>query len=620
MHRAPASLPRPSAARPGGRRHVGAARTAGLLLGMAIAAAPARAQDVFSPGPLAKGHAELDGLQNCTRCHAAGQKLSPDRCLECHKEVRARIAEGKGLHGRIPAGERACENCHHEHQGRSFPLVDWGPGGERRFDHAKTGWPLRGKHARLECATCHESRRVTTAEARQVAAKGRHTFLGLPLACADCHFDEHRGQAARDCQRCHDEKAWKPAPGFDHRKTAYPLQGLHARVGCAKCHESQADPAGKRAFPAAVSERFLRFKPVAHAACTDCHKDPHQNRFGQACATCHSVAGWKKLKPAGQAVGFHDKTRYPLRGKHAEAACQACHGPFRGQKAARYKGLAFETCTRCHADTHVGQMGRSGSPEAACERCHGVDGFQPAKFDLAEHDKTRYPLEGGHRAVACALCHPRDPKLEARFPAATRSALAAQKRPATVSLFRVDRNVDARRCQACHRDVHAGQFASRVEKGGCQACHELASFKQVRFDHAKDSRFPLLGKHATAACGSCHRAGAGPSGPVVRYRPLDLACASCHADPHVGQFAVKGATECSKCHFADDWKKLLFKHEPPFTGYRLDGKHRQVACARCHQAVAVARGVEVRRYRPLPTACESCHRDFHRGAFRGVKP
>jgi hypothetical protein len=497
--------------------------------------------------------------------------------------------------------------------------VDWGEGGERRFDHGRTGTQLKGKHARLECAACHEERRISDPAAKQVAGAGRKTFLGLPSACADCHFDEHRGQSGRDCRQCHDEKGWKPAPGFDHRKTAYPLEGRHARVACDRCHQRERDPAGKQAFPAAVSEHFLRYKPLAHATCADCHKDPHQNRFGQACASCHGLQGWLKLSPAAQAVSVHDKTRFPLRGKHAEAACRSCHGPFPGQKA-RWRGLTFGACADCHADAHAGQMGKGRSPEAACDRCHDVAGWVPARFELAEHAKTRYPLEGGHRAVACVSCHPRDPKLEAKFPAAERARLERQRRPAVVSLFRVDRGLDGSRCQSCHRDVHSGQFSARVEKGGCQACHDVASFKRLRFDHARDSRFPLTGKHEKAACGSCHRASPGENGPAVRYKPLDVACAACHADPHAGQFAARGATDCGRCHGAEDWKQTTFTHAPPFTSYRLDGKHTKVACQKCHLTVIAARGVEVRRYKPLPTACEGCHLDFHEGGFRGVEP
>jgi hypothetical protein len=83
---------------------------------------------------------------------------------------------------------------------------------------------------------------------------------------------------------------------------------------------------------------------------------------------------------------------------------------------------------------------------------------------------------------------------------------------------------------------------------------------------------------------------------------------------------VKGATDCRGCHATEDWKRTLFSHAPPFTSYRLDGKHAKVECAKCHPAVVVAKGVEVRRYKGVPTACETCHQDFHRGAFRGVQP
>ena len=35
------------------------------------------------------------------------------------------------------------------------------------------------------------------------------------------------------------EQAWKPAPGFDHAKTAWPLTGRHAAVGCERCHATR---------------------------------------------------------------------------------------------------------------------------------------------------------------------------------------------------------------------------------------------------------------------------------------------------------------------------------------------------------------------------------------------
>jgi hypothetical protein len=599
---------------------------AALAVLAVLGAAPAGAADVFSPGELSQAHEKLEGLSNCTKCHAAGEQLSPDKCLECHAEIRIRMSAGKGFHGRLEPGARACEQCHHEHQGRDFAIVDWGEGGQRKFDHARIGYPLRGKHAPVECAACHDSRRVADQALRELVGKGRKTLLGAPVACSACHFDEHRGQMGQDCKKCHNEQGWKPAPGFDHGKTAYPLRGKHARVACDKCHAKAAEavPVTAGALLQPKSASWLRYKPVSFETCLDCHKDPHQNRFGQDCQKCHTVEDWRKVMGEGAGErAFHQKARYPLTGGHAQVACQACHGPWPGQRAI-FKGLAFEACTDCHADAHVGQMARRGHD--ACDQCHTVQGYKPARFGLAEHARTRYPLEGAHRVVACSTCHPQDPRVAERFPAAVRRDLERKKRPVKVSSALYDIGGDTRRCDTCHLDPHAGQLAVAPGKATeCQRCHDLSSFTKVRFDHQKDSRYPLTGKHATAACASCHRAAQTASVPVARYKPLETACASCHLDPHVGQLAQGGAagdraTDCARCHETADWKTTLFRHAPPFTDYALTGRHAKVACAKCHLEVPLGQGATARRYKPLPRNCEACHADFHKGAFQGFEP
>jgi hypothetical protein len=104
---------------------------------------------------------------------------------------------------------------------------------------------------------------------------------------------------------------------------------------------------------------------------------------------------------------------------------------------------------------------------------------------------------------------------------------------------------------------------------------------------------------------------------VVRYKPLLSDCASCHADPHAGQFApARRTTDCERCHATADWKQTAFVHRPPFTNYLLDGKHESVECNGCHLEVEVGGGVRARRYRGVPTTCAGCHVDVHRGAFR----
>ena len=590
-----------------------------LLAVLWAAGAPA---DVFSPGDLSRPHAALEGLANCTKCHAAGEQLSPDRCLDCHKDVRARISAGKGLHGRLKAEERACQLCHHEHTGRDTKLVDWGKGGKKGFDHARTGFALEGKHRRPDCARCHDARHITEPEVIQAIAKGRDSLLGAPAACASCHFDEHRAQLGGDCQKCHGAETWK-LPRFDHAKTAYRLDGKHARVACLKCHADQPAPAvgdlGPRTPPIRPA-LFARYKPIPFQACAGCHKDPHLGRFGAACQSCHTTEDWKKLRGIAKERAFHEKTRYPLRGAHMQTRCDACHGPW-GKEKAVFKGMKFERCTDCHLDAHLGQLAVSlpAAPTRTCDRCHAVEGFTPVLFEREDHDKLAYRLEGAHRAVACVACHPKDARLEAKVPAAVRERYTRQGRPLkpSLALLKIPRATD---CRTCHRDPHGGQFKARTDAEGCTACHGLESFKKVRFDHGKDSRFPLAGKHAKAACASCHKPG---DGGLVRYKPLAVTCAGCHADAHAGQLAVAGkGTDCARCHDATSWKEkenLRFDHQRD-ARFKLEGKHKPLACEKCHAPVMVGKGVAVKRYKPLPLTCEGCHADFHRGAFKGYQP
>lgn len=569
--------------------------------------------DLFSPGDLSRPHAALDGLSQCTRCHPAGGQLSQATCLSCHQELQPRLGKGLGLHGRLGEEKRACEQCHHEHQGEEVPLIDYGAGGEKGFNHLRTGWGLKGAHAEAKCSACHEKRRILWPTAQKLLEKRPHTKLGLGAACTDCHFDEHRGQQEEDCEYCHTEKAWKPASGFNHADTEYPLRGKHKKVKCAACHPSDKDPE-PHGFPGPRSETFLRFAPLEHRACLDCHRDPHDGRFGLRCQSCHTVEGWQVLRNAAGERGFHEKTKFPLKGAHLDVACVACHGPFPGQKA-KFKGLAFDTCARCHADAHVGQLAVNGkSPD--CQRCHTEQGFLPAKYGQLEHAKSRYPLEGAHQAVPCAECHEASPALKAKIPRPVLAELKKKKLQELFSpaLFDFTRPLD--RCESCHRDVHEAQFKGLK----CDTCHQLASFARLRFDHDKDSRYPLEGAHREVKCEKCHFA-AGPKTPV-RYKPLELTCRGCHLDVHAGQFSKVGEpSKCETCHTLESWKKKLrFEHRPPFTAFVLDGKHEQAKCEACHRKVAVAKGVSTAQYKGLPQTCEGCHSDFHQGAFKGFEP
>ncbi len=520
-----------------------------LVAALVAVARPAAAQ--ISPGDLSTAHAKLEGSTQCLACHDRAQGVAARRCLVCHAPLRQQIAAGKGLHARNEY--RECKACHVEHQGRAADLVWWGKQGRGAFDHAQTGYVLEGAHARVACEACH-----------RLPAAGARTFLGLASACTACHADVHRGQlGAGQCRSCHGMDTWKPAPGFDHARTRFPLTGHHDKVSCEKCHAGVKDTSG------GVS---VRYSGIAFESCTSCHEDPHRARLGTSCASCHDTRDWRGVK---RTSFDHERTRYPLRGRHAAVACEKCHAPGRSLT------VAHARCTDCHSDAHAGEFARRADA-GRCETCHDVQGFIPARFGNDEHRETAYPLTGAHLAVGCDACHRRSP---GRRTATYRVAFA--------------------RCTDCHKDPHRGELDRWMSAAGCESCHRMASWRLVDFDHAV-TRFPLADKHATVACAACHKkTDVGSPRERVSYRGVSLACAECHRDVHAAQFAVAGITRCDRCHRAANWQATAFEHNRD-ASYRLDGAHARVTCAGCHKP-ETRDGRAVVRYKPLGSECRACH-------------
>ncbi len=472
-----------------------------LLVGVALMTAPRTARAQFSPGPLSRSHAAIDKATACMDCHEPKRATTAVRCLTCHRELATRIRAGRGYHGRDKNRSTQCASCHAEHGGRDAVLVSW-PGGHDSFDHSLAGYTLEGKHASLGCRTCHLPALVRAADVRAATSlRTATTYLGLPTRCAECHGDTHRGQfAARvaqaDCAACHNPLAWKPV-SVDHDGAAFPLTGRHAQVRCEGCHPTVT--ADGKVAPAGTLDAFVRYRPVPHEACVDCHTDPHKNKYGPDCTRCHTTAGWTEISTG---AFDHDRTRYPLRGLHRGVACAGCHvgGAFK-------KPLTFARCADCHSDRHGGQLAKSVSG-GACEACHSVEGFAPARYGVEEHKRTRFELRGAHLAVACVSCH-------------KPTAKDAQRGS-------VQFRLKATLCADCHQDEHLGQFAAARGGAACSRCHGERAWREISFDHQK-SRFPLDGAHARATCKACHKVEAVGGRRTVRYRPLDTACRSCHA-------------------------------------------------------------------------------------------
>ncbi|MEP7298493.1 MAG: cytochrome c3 family protein [Burkholderiales bacterium] len=388
------------------------------------------------------------GDVKCADCHKNGQyRDTPRECNACHKKDD----KHKGQFG------AKCETCH---EAKSWKNI--------RFNHdTDTRYPLLGKHHAVKCETCHT---------------GALYQQKLSSSCIDCHKsdDKHKGTLGTQCGTCHTERSWKEPPKFNHAKTAFPLLGKHADVQCKDCHKTQV-------FNEAPKQ------------CIACHRkdDRHKGSLGEKCADCHNERSWK------QTSFDHDKTRYPLLGKHKKAECGACH------KSPDYK-QAPKDCFSCHErdDKHAGQQGRN------CMQCHvETDWKSTAKFD---HGLTKFPLLGKHGKVECKSCH-----ASARFK---------------------DAKSD---CVACHvkDDKHKKTLGP-----SCGQCHSTVTWKSWDFDHDKRTKFVLDGKHKGLICSACH------TKPMDARVTTSALCVSCHAkdDVHDGNYG----RQCQQCHVTSLFRNI----------------------------------------------------------------
>lgn len=137
----------------------------------------------------------------------------------------------------------------------------------------------------------------------------------------------------------------------------------------------------------------------------------------------------------------------------------------------------------------------------------------------------------------------------------------------------------------------------------CTSCHTNASWKDLRvplqFDHARQTRFALVGQHARAACAACHL--------DARFDEPKLGendCGTCHVDVHRGNLGQ----ECGTCHTPTRFQDVNGIGLHVRTGFPLTGAHLQLACTACH--VDAKAGA----YTTLNSDCISCHRKDYTGA------
>jgi hypothetical protein len=313
------------------------------------------------------GNRWQDTPRQCVSCHAVDDVHRTRRgiaCADCHTTAgwdQARFDHGRetGFALQGAHAKAACQSCHRTgryedklpkdcngchkatdvHGGRFGPQCDSCHGNEAwqpaRFDHERDGkFKLEGPHAKLDCHACHAA----------PVSRGK-----LGTQCQSCHRDDdvHGGVLGTECLSCHEPQAWRPATGFDHDLTQYPLVGQHVVVACGQCH---------------VTPRF----EARTQDCVGCHErdDVHRGNLGRECARCHTPNGWNQWE-----FDHSRETGFALTGAHGKASCGDCH-----RRPAGTVKLGKD-CASCHADddVHLGQYGRQ------CARCHSTVSFRTVK-------------------------------------------------------------------------------------------------------------------------------------------------------------------------------------------------------------------------------------------------
>ena len=253
----------------------------------------------------------------------------------------------------------------------------------------------------------------------------------------------------------------------------------------------------------------------------------------------------------------HDRTNFPLLGKHRSVPCGDCHlnGVIAGTPTA---------CEACHWERR--RDDRYGLRLGVhCADCHTPFDWKKLKANSWDHGTASgFPLAGVHKTMDCSQCHPNN-------------------------VFKGQ----AQDCYSCHRPQYerAPNHVSGNYSTDCRRCHfSMATWTGAQTGHTS---FPLLGRHAAAACADCHKNNI--------YAGTPRECVGCHlADYNATQNPdhkqAGYSTDCVSCHGASalTWLNAAVNHDQYWP---LQGAHRTLECSQCH-----ASGYD------LPRDCYGCHR------------
>ena len=128
----------------------------------------------------------------------------------------------------------------------------------------------------------------------------------------------------------------------------------------------------------------------------------------------------------------------------------------------------------------------------------------------------------------------------------------------------------------------------------CARCHTPGGWRdvpaEVPFDH-RETRFPLVGRHAAVRCNGCHGEGL----HAADRTPTE--CLRCHTSPHAGELT----RACESCHSPRGWKVETAVLDHRTTRFPLVGAHVAADCASCHPRMREG------LFRGPRTECFACH-------------
>jgi nitrate/TMAO reductase-like tetraheme cytochrome c subunit len=267
----------------------------------------------------------------------------------------------------------------------------------------------------------------------------------------------------------------------------------------------------------------------------------------------------------------HNKTNFPLVGKHQNVICSKCHGDNLNSKP------RHQSCFDCHQDYHNGEFG-AGTTLKDCSICHTLNGFEPSTFTISEHNQIEFKLTGAHLAVPCKSCH-----------------------------YQIDkwhfRNI-GEKCIDCHKNIHGSEITEKyMQDNNCRKCHTIENWSTINFDHSVTT-FSLEGKHKDISCRDCHYKEEGTGKKIFRFVLLNSKCETCHKDVHYDQFSENGNSDCGRCHTFDNWKPEKFNHNK--TRFSLVGAHQKLECSKCHPVITENNNQYI-KYKLDDFTCAACH-------------